>query len=563
MAVVLCAAAFLRLTGLDHGVRRGPPAGDEEHNFVAPIRAMWSTPTADPGVKPGYPGFFNDLAFMPVGLGDRIGGERGAYAAGRGLVALFGLLNVLLAFLLVRGLAGAWAGVFAAALMAVSRGEVVHAHFITPDLVVISGLLAVLLIVRQRPLSTRAALAGGIACGLTIAVKYTGLVALPALAAALLRDRLPPRRTLAAGAGAVVAFALAAPFAFLRASPEGAGMAAAIRDYYSPAGYAGATARALGFAGASGAELAEGYIRQNVAGAALALAAASAVLFRPRAAIAPAAAALLFALAAILPAQIAYPRHVLVPSALLIVLAACGLRAVHDALRRAGRRLRVDREERARPAAGGHRLHARGPRRPVRGAALGRARGGRAGRPPARGGAPLRPRDRARRRPAGARRPRSAVADAARVRRRLGGGGRPRAIAGGDDRPIEGRRERLDPGGRGRVGGVVALEKRQRHGLDRRGMGPSAAHRPRRAPRRSLRRVHAPGRPARRPVPIRWRLAADSRLGAAAADARRPEPARGRRPDLRPRAAPGAPRPPDRGAGERGLGTGPDPRPRR
>ena len=171
--------------------------------------------------------------------------------------------------------------------------------------------------------------------------------------------------------------------------------------------------------------------------------------------------------------------------------------------RRAGAGGRLDREERARPAAGGHRLHARGPRRPVRGAALGRARGGRAGRPPARGGAPLRPRDRARRRPAGARRPRSAVADAARVRRRLGGGGRPRAIAGGDDRPIEGRRERLDPGGRGRVGGVVALEKRQRHGLDRRGMGPSAAHRPRRAPRRSLRRVHAPGRPARRPVPIR------------------------------------------------------------
>jgi len=341
LAVLLCVAALLRLTGLDHGVRRGPPAGDEEHNFVAPIRVMWSTPTADPGVKPGYPGFFNDLAFLPVGLGDRIDGERGAYAAGRGLVALFGVLSVLLAFLLVRGLAGAWAGVFAAALMTVSRGEVVHAHFITPDLVVISGLLTVLLIVRQRPLTTRAALAAGVLSGLTIAVKYTGVVALPALAAALLRDRLPPRPALAAGAGAVVSFALAAPFAFLRTSPEGAGVAAAIRDYYSPTGYAGATARALGFAGASAAELAQGYIRQNVAGAALALAAASLVLFRPRGAIAPAAAALLCALALIAPAQIAYPRHVLVPSALLIVLAACGLRAVYDALHRADGRLRL------------------------------------------------------------------------------------------------------------------------------------------------------------------------------------------------------------------------------
>jgi hypothetical protein len=340
LAAILCLAALLRLTGLDHGVRRGAPAGDEQHNFVEPVRAMWSTPTADPGVRPGYPGFFNDLALVPIGLGDRIGGDRGAYAAGRGLVAVFGVLSVFLVFRLVRDLAGTWPGLFSAALLALSRGEVVHAHFITPDLVVISGLLGVLLIVRRRALGAGAAVAAGIVCGLTIAVKYTGVVAVPALAAALVRDRLPPRRVLAAAAAAIVSFALAAPFAFLQASPEGAGVAAAIRDYYSPSGYAGATARTPEYAGASAAELAAGYVRQNLSGAGLVLAAAGLVLFRPLASIAPAAAALLAGLALIVPAQIAYPRHVLVPSALLIVLAGCGLRAVHDALRGAGRRLR-------------------------------------------------------------------------------------------------------------------------------------------------------------------------------------------------------------------------------
>jgi hypothetical protein len=340
LAAILCLAALLRLTGLDHGVRRGSPAGDEEHNFVEPVRAMWSTPTADPGVRPGYPGFFNDLALVPIGLGDRIDGDRGAYAAGRGLVAVFGVLSVFLVFRLVRDLAGTWPGLFSAALMALSRGEVVHAHFITPDLVVISALLGVLLIVRRRPLGPRAAVAAGIVCGLTIAIKYTGVVAVPALAAALVRDRLPPRRVLGALAAAIVSFALAAPFAFLQASPEGAGVAAAIRDYYSPTGYAGATARTPEYAGASAAELAAGYVRQNLSAAGLLLAAAGLVLFRPLASLAPAAAALLAGLALIVPAQIAYPRHVLVPSALLIVLAGCGLRAVYDVLGGAGRRLR-------------------------------------------------------------------------------------------------------------------------------------------------------------------------------------------------------------------------------
>lgn len=342
LAGLLCAAAFLRLGGLDHGVRRGSPAGDEVHNFVSPIRQMWSVPTANPGVKPGYPGFFNDLAFLPVGLGDRLQGERGAYVGARGLGAAFGLLSVWLVFRLCRSLAGPWPGVFAAGLMAFSRGEVVHAHFITPDLVVISGALLVLLLLRHAPLRARTAMLVGAVCGLTIAVKYTGVVVIPAVAAALVAERASLRRATAVALVAIASFAIAAPFAFLGVQSEsGAGFATVVRDYYSATGYAAAAARGPDGQAASAAELASLYILQNVGLAGLGLAVAGLVLFRPRRPLVPCLAALVTAIAAILPAQLVYPRHVLVPSALLIVLAGCGVRAVHDRLRPAGDVVRV------------------------------------------------------------------------------------------------------------------------------------------------------------------------------------------------------------------------------
>src|SRR5688572_4111155 len=84
LASLLVTAALLRLGGLDHGVRRGSAAGDEQHNFVAPILGWWYGPSADSGVRPGYPGFFSYLAFVPVVVGERLDGERGAYVAARG-----------------------------------------------------------------------------------------------------------------------------------------------------------------------------------------------------------------------------------------------------------------------------------------------------------------------------------------------------------------------------------------------------------------------------------------------------------------------------------------------
>jgi Dolichyl-phosphate-mannose-protein mannosyltransferase len=343
LGVVLVLAAVVRLGGLDQGIRHGAPAGDEEHNFVTPIREMWARPTADPGVRPGYPGFFNDLAFLPVGLGERWGGFAGAYVGGRALVAAFSVLNVLLVFRLCESLAGTWPALFAAALMALSRGEIVHSHFITPDLVVISGVLLALLLLRRAPLTPRAAVLVGIVCGLTVATKYTGIVVLPALVLALARAELPPRRILLALAAALAAFAAAAPFTFLpTSSGSGMGLATVVRDYYSPTGYAATSARDAGYSGpAMAAELGAGYLLQDVGimGAALALAAVA--LFRPRRGLAPGLAALATALAAVVPARLVFPRHVLVASALVIVLAGCGLRVLHDRLRPARKHLRI------------------------------------------------------------------------------------------------------------------------------------------------------------------------------------------------------------------------------
>ncbi|HEV7501062.1 MAG TPA: glycosyltransferase family 39 protein, partial [Vicinamibacteria bacterium] len=343
LGVVLVVAAVLRLGGLDQGVRHGAPAGDEEHNFVTPIHEMWARPTADPGVRPGYPGFFNDLAFLPVGLGERGGGFAGAYVGGRGLVAAFSVLNVLLVFRLCESLAGSWPALFAAALMALSRGEIVHSHFITPDLVVISGVLLALLLLRREPLTPRAAVLAGIVCGLTVATKYTGIVVLPALVVALARAGLPPRRILLTLAAALAAFAAAAPFAFLpTSSASGMGLATVVRDYYSPTGYAAASARDAGYSGpVMAAELGAAYLLQDVGLVGAALAVAAVAFFRPRAWLAPGLAALATAVAAVVPARLVFPRHVLVASALVIVLVGCGLRVLHDRLRPARPRLRI------------------------------------------------------------------------------------------------------------------------------------------------------------------------------------------------------------------------------
>ena len=211
--LILVVAAALRFSGLAHHVVRGSPDFDEQNNFVRPIERMWRERTLDPTVYQGYAGFFNWLAAGPVLAGSRLAGHAGAYAAGRGVVACFGLANVLLAGLLARRYAGPGAGLFAGALLAVSRLDVRAAHHITPDVLVGTAVLAVLLLVDRDGLSRRRDAGVAMAIGLGSAVKYTGLLAaVPAGTALLLRGPIWPRASRIALISAA-AFALAAPYA--------------------------------------------------------------------------------------------------------------------------------------------------------------------------------------------------------------------------------------------------------------------------------------------------------------------------------------------------------------
>src|SRR4249920_3735177 len=122
LLVILAAAAMLRFAGIAHHLAADPLDFDETHNFIEPIGRMWRSGSPDPTVYSGYPGLFNWLAFLPVGVGRRLGGATGAYVAGRAVVAAFGVLNVLLIHRLARRILGAGSALFAAALLAFSRG---------------------------------------------------------------------------------------------------------------------------------------------------------------------------------------------------------------------------------------------------------------------------------------------------------------------------------------------------------------------------------------------------------------------------------------------------------
>src|SRR6185503_13784422 len=141
--------------------------------FVEPVLRMWRTGSLDPTVYTGYAGFFNHLAAVPVAIGLRLGGEQGAAAAARGLVAAFGVLSVALVHGLARRPAGPAAGLLAAALLAVSPLEVRSAHYVTPDVLVGTAMLAALLVLARgqaRGRESRAEVVAGALLGAATAV---------------------------------------------------------------------------------------------------------------------------------------------------------------------------------------------------------------------------------------------------------------------------------------------------------------------------------------------------------------------------------------------------------
>jgi len=322
LVLILAAAAVLRFAGIAHHLAADPFDFDETNNFIEPIGRMWRSGSADPTVYSGYPGLFNWLAFLPVGLGRRLSVHTGAYVAARAVVATFGVLNVLLLHRLSRKAVGAGAALFAACLLAFSRGDVQSAHSIAPDVLVTTGTLLVLLVLAARPSGGQWALAGTVA-GITTAVKYTGLLTVvPLLVGCGMGPQRRSRLPVLALFG-ILAFTLAAPYAVMAVASQGMGMGFlhSIKHYY---GQSAGQSRALQGQGLALGSVV-GNLTQNVGPLGMLLAAASPLLFRPLRLILPTASVVLATLIVMAPANMVYPRHVLPATAALALLSAAGL----------------------------------------------------------------------------------------------------------------------------------------------------------------------------------------------------------------------------------------------
>lgn len=210
LAPILVLAAVLRFTALDWGLRH-PPHNDER-SFVASTAYMLRERTLDHRFYE-YPALFLYL-LLPVqaAAGD---GPR-AYVAARGLVAAFGVLSVALVGLIGTRRFGAWAGLSAAALLAVSPLEVITAHEVRPDVALASFALVALASLHALGESRAGDVRAGLALGLATSIKYSGVLLAPAyLAARALAPGPRLRGLLLASSAALLVGLLCTPYAWL------------------------------------------------------------------------------------------------------------------------------------------------------------------------------------------------------------------------------------------------------------------------------------------------------------------------------------------------------------
>jgi hypothetical protein len=321
LAVVLLTAGFLRFYGIDHDLRRAGANFDEAHNFVAPILRMWHERSFDPQVYSGYAGGFNYLAFAPVVVGHALGGEYGAFLAARSLIAVFGTASVALVFLLTRRAFGLAPALVAASLLTFSRIDVRSTHYVIPDVVVgFMGLVLLLVAQRARP-GRGAAVVMGVVAGLATAMKYSGVILGPAGFLALLARRETRRGFWIFALCALLAFAIAAPYAVLGAGEQGAGVLHALHHYY---GSSAGESRIPGGALVGALDL----MRLSLGLPALILAVFGAGIGVPRSVVLPAAALAATLLVFIAPADVLFPRHVIPALAPAVVLAVAALHRV-------------------------------------------------------------------------------------------------------------------------------------------------------------------------------------------------------------------------------------------
>ena len=232
LVLILALAAGLRFTGLSWELRH--PVHQDERDYVDNVVSMVEAGDLDHRFY-RYPGLFFYLLAPGVWLlGPERWGGPDAYLVSRGFVAGFGTLNVLLLYLVGARLIGKSAGLFAALLLAVSPVAVGACHQVRPDVLLLGfgllGLLTWAALGKRVGADARA----GVVIGLATAVKFTGLLMVPAyVAARILRPGHRLRGMVLAGALTIGLTVACTPFALIHASDYGSGPDYQLRMYFA------------------------------------------------------------------------------------------------------------------------------------------------------------------------------------------------------------------------------------------------------------------------------------------------------------------------------------------
>jgi hypothetical protein len=227
---VLALGAVLRFGGLAWGLRHEPHI--DERYFVDNVGWMLAHRDLDHRFDE-YPGlFFYVLVpvlawFHPPSFGPD------AYLAARAVVAALGVASIGLVYVLGVRLAGPATGLAAALVLAVSPVEVQTAHMVRPDVALEAFVLLALLGITRVGTRSRDDLRAGAWMGAAAAVKFTGGLLVPSYLARRLTAPGPRwRGVAAAGAAALVAFALCSPHTILEPRRGLAGLATQVGYHY-------------------------------------------------------------------------------------------------------------------------------------------------------------------------------------------------------------------------------------------------------------------------------------------------------------------------------------------
>lgn len=227
------AGSLLRFSGNDAGLRHHPTA--DERDFVENVGLMLHHGDLDHRYHQ-YPGLIFYVLYPVLAAHQPQPFDADAYRAVRGLAATFGVLSVVLTFFLARRLGGPVAGLGASAIVAISPIEVMSTYPFKPDVVLQTFcLVALLAFDRLRPALLPHA-AAGVAMGLAMAVKFTGVLLLPIYGLRLLASHDSWRDCRWAGVAALaslVTFAAASPYTFLHWREAIAGAVTQVTYHYA------------------------------------------------------------------------------------------------------------------------------------------------------------------------------------------------------------------------------------------------------------------------------------------------------------------------------------------